>query len=631
MLGWSLFSDLVNRCLTLFIDNGNLLKKMLFPRICLPIIAGGVGAAQQPSAASSRCSSCSRCFGRFPGPGIVWVPVLMLLTLAMGLSVGLLLGVFNVFVRDVGQVVPVVLQFGFWLAPIAYTPDIVPAPLRRLLYLNPMTRDRRGLPERAAVRPRARRGRAGLAGADFTAPAGRCPGDVPPRQSRDGRRAVSAPAAPRRSPRRCGAQRLERDRQATYERADLVGGRPGQGVPRISVGVAASCSPGAACASRRVAEQWALRDVSFDVAAGSAVGIVGQNGAGKSTLLKLIAGTLRATRGDVHVDGPDRGDPRAGHGLQSGVHRPAECRCMRSGSWDSAPASIAAAMPEIEAFAEIGDYFDQPMRTYSSGMQMRVAFAVATAFRPDVLIIDEALSVGDAYFQHKSFGRIRAFKEQGTALLFVTHGMADIRALCDRVILLDRGSVLRDGLPDEVVDYYNALIARKENERDAVEQSRGKDGWLRTRSGTGEAVLDELALSDAQSGESVRTARVGQRLVLTARARVHSSLPRLVLGYMLRDRLGHVVWGTNTWHTGQVQDDVAAGAIVVFRLSFTCTLGPGSYSFSPALVSSDTHLANNYEWTDNALVFDVVNAEHTYFIGSNWLDAAFDISREAGA
>jgi len=373
-------------------------------------------------------------------------------------------------------------------------------------------------------------------------------------------------------------------------------------------------------------EHWALRDVSFDVAAGSAVGIVGQNGAGKSTLLKLIAGTLRATRGDVHVAGRIAAILELGMGFNpefTGRQNVAHA----VGLMGFGAGELASAMPEIEAFAEIGPYFDQPTRTYSSGMQMRVAFAVATAFRPDVLIIDEALSVGDAYFQHKSFGRIRAFKGQGTALLFVTHGMADIRALCDRVILLDSGSVLRDGQPDEVVDYYNALIARKENERDAVEQSRGKDGWLRTRSGTGEAVLDELTLSDAHSGEAVRTARVGQRLVLTARARVHSSLPRLVLGYMLRDRLGHVVWGTNTWHTGQVQDDVSAGATVVFRLSFTCRLGPGSYSFSPALVSSDTHLANNYEWTDNALVFDVVNAEHTYFIGSNWLDATFDISR----
>jgi len=138
LLAWSLFAELVNRCLTLFIDNGNLLKKMLFPRICLPIIVAG-SALLNNVLLLLAVIIVFALFGRFPGAGIAWVPVLMLLTLAIGLAVGLLLGVFNVFVRDVGQIVPVALQFGFWLAPIAYTPDIVPAALRRMLYLNPMT------------------------------------------------------------------------------------------------------------------------------------------------------------------------------------------------------------------------------------------------------------------------------------------------------------------------------------------------------------------------------------------------------------------------------------------------------------------------------------------------------------
>ncbi|MEO8740568.1 MAG: ABC transporter ATP-binding protein [Casimicrobiaceae bacterium] len=379
-----------------------------------------------------------------------------------------------------------------------------------------------------------------------------------------------------------------------------------------------------------LAEQWSLRHVSFDITAGQALGIVGQNGAGKSTLLKLVAGTLRATEGGVHVDG------RVAAILELGMGFNPEFTGRQNanhavGLMGYAPEAIGQVMPDIEAFAEIGDYFDQPMRVYSSGMQIRVAFAVVTAFRPEVLIIDEALAVGDAYFQHKSLGRIRQFKAQGTALLFVTHAMADVRSLCDRVILLDRGRVLREGLPDEVVDYYNALIARKETEHAArVDQERRADGWLRTRSGSGEATLAEFTLTDAQSGQAVKSARVGQPLLLTARVSVHKAIPELVLGYMLRDRMGHVVWGTNTWHTGQVVTDLSDGQSVEFRLPFTCTLGPGSYSFSPALVSSDTHLVNNYEWTDNALVFDVINADRRYFIGSNWLDAAFEIRRIGG-
>lgn len=374
------------------------------------------------------------------------------------------------------------------------------------------------------------------------------------------------------------------------------------------------------------AEHWGLRDVSFSVAPGEAVGIVGQNGAGKSTLLKLVTGTLRGTEGDVQVHGRIAAILELGMGFnpeftgRQNVYHAA-------GLMGFSPDAIEQAMPDMEAFAEIGDYFDQPVRTYSSGMQMRVAFSVATAFRPDVLIVDEALSVGDSYFQHKSFARIRQFKELGTALLFVTHGMSDVRTLCDRVILLDKGRVLRDGSPDEVVDYYNALIAEKENAKLSVEQRRQKNGWVLTKSGTGEATLADFRLSDADSRQEVQSVRVGQRLVLAATVNIHADIPSLVLGYMLRDRQGHVVWGTNTWHTRQVLENLEMGQVVEFKLSFTCTLGPGSYSFSPALVSTDTHLVNNYEWADNALVFDVLNADKSTFIGSSWLDAVFDISR----
>ena len=376
-----------------------------------------------------------------------------------------------------------------------------------------------------------------------------------------------------------------------------------------------------------VAEQWALRNVSFGVGAGEAVGVIGQNGAGKSTLLKLIAGTLSPTEGTVRSHGRVAAILELGMGFnpeftgrQNALHA--------TGLMGLGRDEILRAMPAIESFAEIGGSFDQPVRTYSSGMQMRVAFAVATAFRPDVLIVDEALSVGDAYFQHKSFGRIREYKEQGTALLFVTHGLADIRTLCDQVMLMDQGRMLRKGPPDEVIDYYNAMIAAKESGRLAVDQVRRADGWLQTRSGTGEAALTEFRLADAESDVPLQSVQVGQRLALVARVQVNSDLPRLVLGYMLRDRLGHIVWGTNTWHTGQAVDGLRAGQSVEFRLRFTCTLGPGSYSFSPALVSSDTHLEHNYEWTDNALVFEVVNTEHQYFIGTNWLDAAFDVRRD---
>jgi lipopolysaccharide transport system ATP-binding protein len=375
-------------------------------------------------------------------------------------------------------------------------------------------------------------------------------------------------------------------------------------------------------------EHWVLKDVSFSIAPGEAVGIIGQNGAGKSTLLKLITGTTRPTSGHVWLRGRVAAILELGMGFNPDLT--GRQNAMHSaGLMGYSRAEIDRVMPEIESFAEIGAYFDQPMRTYSSGMQMRVAFSVATAFRPDLLIVDEALSVGDSYFQHKSFDRIRQFKAEGVSIMFVTHSMGDVRTLCDRVILLEKGRVLKDGAPDEIVDYYNAMVAEKENAKLSIEQRREKNGWLLTRSGTGEARVQSLQLIDAE-GKALAVAQVGQAVELRLEAAIHADVPRLVLGYMIRDKQGHVVWGTNTWHTRQIQENLRAGETVVFRLPFTCTLGPGSYSVSPALVSTDTHLVDNYEWVDNLLVFDVVNVDQDTFIGTNWLDAAFTISRRSG-
>jgi len=374
-------------------------------------------------------------------------------------------------------------------------------------------------------------------------------------------------------------------------------------------------------------EHWVLKDVSFSVGPGEAVGIVGQNGAGKSTLLKLITGTTQPTQGMVYLTGRVSAILELGMGFnpdltgrQNAFHS--------AGLMGYSQADIERTMPEIEAFAEVGEYFDQPVRTYSSGMQMRVAFSVATAFKPDLLIVDEALSVGDSYFQHKSFDRIRQFRDQGVSIMLVTHSMADVRTLCDRVILLEKGVVLKDGQPDEVVDYYNAIISAKENAKLTVEQRRNKDGWLLTKSGTGEARVRSINLFDAITGDEVAVAKVGQALELRLNASIHAQLPQLVLGLKICDKQGHVVWGTNTWHTRQVEKDLKDKESIEYKLQFLCTLGTGSYSVSPALVSSDTHLINNYEWVDNMLVFEVINADRDYFIGSNFLDANFSICRQ---
>ena len=371
-------------------------------------------------------------------------------------------------------------------------------------------------------------------------------------------------------------------------------------------------------------EAWVLRHVGFNVGRGEAIGIVGQNGAGKSTLLKLLTGITRPTEGSISINGRVAAILELGMGFNPELTARDNVR-HSAGLMGFDASQIEDAMPGIEEFAEIGEYFDQAMRTYSSGMQMRVAFSVATAFRPDVLIIDEALSVGDAYFQHKSFERIREFQRSGTTLLLVSHDRTAVQALCGRALLLEQGRLIKDGAPEEVMDYYNALIAERENS--TVSMSARRDGRVQTLSGTGEARVSEIGLF-SMAGEPVDFVNVGQELELRVRCIAHASIPRLVLGYMIKDRLGQAIYGTNTHYTEQPLLDVAEGSELQFRIFFRANLGAGSYSVSTALVSTETHLVNNYEWRDLALVFTVANQDKPTFVGSAWLPAVFEISRQ---
>ena len=372
---------------------------------------------------------------------------------------------------------------------------------------------------------------------------------------------------------------------------------------------------------RPSSEQWVLRNISFQVHAGEAVGIVGQNGAGKSTLLKLVTGTLRPTEGTIEVAGRIAAILELGMGFNSELTGRQNAR-YSSGLMGLRSAQIDAVMPYIEEFAEIGNYFDQPMRTYSSGMQMRVAFSVVTAVRPQILIVDEALSVGDAYFSHKSMKRIREFREQGTTLLIVTHDPMAIRSLCDRAILLERGVMLRDGPPEEVMDFYNALIAAKEN--DSVKLSHSPGGKVQTTSGTGEAVVEEVGLFN-RAGRQVEFVNVGEPVELRLRIAIHAEIPRLVMGYMIKDRLGQPVFGTNTFHTRQSVENLRPGQFLDYAVAFPMNVGPGSYSVSTALHSTDTHLINNYEWRDLALIFSVANPDRDYFVGTAWIPPVIEL------
>jgi lipopolysaccharide transport system ATP-binding protein len=368
-------------------------------------------------------------------------------------------------------------------------------------------------------------------------------------------------------------------------------------------------------------ETWVLRHINFDIQVGEAIGLIGQNGAGKSTLLKMITGTMRPTEGQLQVNGRIAAILELGMGFNPDLSGRQNVR-HAAGLMGFTAEQINEAMPDIEAFAEIGDYFDEPVRIYSSGMQMRVAFSVATAWRPETLIVDEALSVGDTYFQHKSFDRIRKFREQGTSLIIVSHDRNAIQTLCDRAILLEKGSAVKDGTPEEVFDFYNALIAEKENS--TVEVKRLEDGKTQTTSGTGEATVEQIVLYNSK-GDAAEYVGVGESVELHVRVKVHRPVDGLVLGYGIKDRLGQVMYGTNTWHTKQVLHDPKQGDEFLFIIAFPANFGVGSYSVQTALVDRDTHLTANYEWRDMALVFSVINIDKTHFAGCLWNEPAIAI------
>lgn len=371
-------------------------------------------------------------------------------------------------------------------------------------------------------------------------------------------------------------------------------------------------------------EHWVLRHLSFEIQPGEAIGIVGQNGAGKSTLLKMITGTLQPTEGSIQVNGRIAAILELGMGF-NGELSGRENVYHAAGLMGFSTLQIQDAMPNIEAFAEIGEYFDQPVRTYSSGMQMRVAFAVATAYRPEILIVDEALSVGDSYFQHKSFNRIREFQEHGTTLMIVSHDRSAIQSLCDRAILLEQGSIIKDGNPEEVFDYYNAIIAEKENS--TVEVKLLDNGKFQTISGTGEARVQDIAIYNSK-GRQADYIAVGEAVELRVNVQVFEDVEDLVLGYGIKDRFGQVMYGMNTWHSKQVVKHARQGEVVNFVLVFTANLGVGTYSVQTALTNSHTHLERNYEWRDIALVFDVVNIDKMHFAGCCWIEPTVAVEKK---
>ncbi|MFH2067795.1 MAG: ABC transporter ATP-binding protein [Pseudomonadota bacterium] len=371
--------------------------------------------------------------------------------------------------------------------------------------------------------------------------------------------------------------------------------------------------------------KWALKDITFHVEKGESVGIIGQNGAGKSTLLKLLTGTTQPTEGGIQISGMVSALLELGLGFHPDFtgRENAVISCQMMGFSHS---HIDSLLPEIEKFSELGSYFTQPLRVYSTGMQMRLAFSTATIVCPDILIIDEALSVGDAHFQHKCIQRIRSYKEQGTTILFVSHDPMAVKSICDRAILFDNGTLLQDGKPEAVLDYYNGLIAKK-NMDDEIVQIQSESGKMATRSGRKDAYIQDVDMLDEQNKKS-RAFAVGDMARIKCRIHFNEILDDPTIGFIIRDRLGNDVFGTNTFHLHANTGSHRPGTDITVTFITRLNIGFGNYSITIGIHTGDTHIENNFDWWDHCLVFQVLPNSSFSFIGTAALPVEVEIDEE---
>jgi homopolymeric O-antigen transport system ATP-binding protein len=358
-------------------------------------------------------------------------------------------------------------------------------------------------------------------------------------------------------------------------------------------------------------EFWALRDITFEVEAGTTTGIIGPNGSGKSTLLQIITGTLEPTHGCVWLEGRVAALLELGAGFNAeftGI----ENIFMNASLLGLSRAETEALLPEIASFAEIGDFIYQPLKTYSSGMYVRLAFAVAIAVSPQILIIDEALSVGDAVFQHRCTRRIKEMQENGTTILFVSHDPGAIRALCSRAILLNQGQMEADGPPAEVLARYQKVIMAQEAAYAQAEMVREKPQptaeeidapQFTYRHGNGSAEILKVELLDTAQ-EAAAIVESGQLVHLRMHVVFNEDVVDPVYGFIIRNRHGIHLYGTNTRVQGITSGLIKSGSRVETTFSFNCWLAPDLYSISIAVHSPE---AVSFDWLDGALFFRVIS------------------------
>jgi len=365
-------------------------------------------------------------------------------------------------------------------------------------------------------------------------------------------------------------------------------------------------------------EFWALKDINLTVSKGQVFGLVGMNGAGKSTLLKILTGTTIPTVGTYHYEGRVAALLELGagfHGELTGREN-VQVNGRLLGLTDE---EIAVRIEDIKAFSELGEFFEQPVRTYSSGMYVRLGFSLAVSVDPDVLIIDEALSVGDAYFQQKCLKRIREFKDKGVTILFVSHDAGAIRALCDEVALLDRGQIVGRGHPRDVLELYNALLAKREGVGQDYVVEQSAQG---TVSGNKRARIVKVGLL-GPNNESLAAATSGDKVKIFVDIDFQDSIENPTVGILIKDRMGYDVFGTNNFEMKVPTGAWKAGQHGRFMFDLDLNLGPGDYTISASTHKGSNHVEECYEWVDRVFAFKVLPWNRFHFLGMALLNPEF--------
>jgi len=348
-------------------------------------------------------------------------------------------------------------------------------------------------------------------------------------------------------------------------------------------------------------------NISFDLYQGETLGLIGLNGAGKSTILKIIAGVIEPTKGTIIKKGNVTALLELGTGFNKELSG-YENIFLNGTLIGMTKKQCDNNLQNIIDFSELGEYINEPVRSYSSGMKMRLAFSIALFSDPKVLIVDEALSVGDAHFSAKCTRALRERKKQNLSIIYVSHDLNSLKLLCDRVIMLNKGKLEANGNPEDVINKYNLLVA-KLNQQDTIKLNQNSKN---TSYGSFDIEIKSVCIQGETSHSN--TIQAGENAVITMNIYSKIALKNMTIGLVIRDRFGQDIFGTNTYHHDLILD-FEANENYTCAFSMPLNIGFGKYTITAAIHSSDNHLENCQHWLDNATDFTVTTSKDTLFVG----------------